>query len=204
MAIYYGPVWFVILSTLTLYIAAGIRVFMLGRRSKKAIDLPRISTHSHTSSAPNHPAVEAQAQPEPQSQAEDGNQVTTFSIPEYESQSSTVAPPDSNNGQPPSAESSIGNLESGVVRAPPRFVNPEDRVDAGNAATTSQPPVLSQDVTGTPDLNPKPSISRKNAALSYAEYASFFFLALLVTWVGFVMNPTYGPSTLNHVLPFRC
>lgn len=197
IAIYFAPVWFVILFTWTLYVIAGIRVFLIERNPGKIITSPQLPSPARPSSNSSQPAVEAQVQPEAQNQNQAGNENQPLAFPAAELRSLPPDPSSSSVGQGPSDQDSAANSEAATDISLPSFVNPRYEADTARRGppTILHPPAQPENPIEGTNSRLRPSITRKNAALSYVKYASFFFIALLVTWVGTAINPPYSPSS---------
>jgi hypothetical protein len=159
IAVFYGPVWFVILLTFTIYARVGIDIarkrrtlrsfnkeanMMMDDRLNKLFEIHASKVVHVTSEAANEPAANGQSQG---SNSTDHSSSNITAFPAY---SVTVA-----GGEafplPPSATSTVGSTR---VKVSP----------------TSQRRHLRMDIS--------------SAAFAYFKYAVLYFIALLVTWVG--------------------
>ncbi|KAJ5698303.1 hypothetical protein N7462_000308 [Penicillium macrosclerotiorum] len=182
IAVFYGPVWFVISLTFAIYLRAGSVIYQKRRQLRNLGGIESLDTDGHMDS----PLVKLT-----------GIQVTSeiaYSSPERRSLSTSDVP--SRSFSPYSI-----TIEGGLVDPITSLQNSEDDVSAHVQGSNSHPGSQAQQIASP--LKPirseavesysqrRATATEANSATwAYTKYAMLFFIALLVTWV---------PSTANRV-----
>ncbi|RHZ63437.1 G protein coupled receptor family protein [Aspergillus thermomutatus] len=185
IALFYGPVWFIVLLILAIYIRVGFTIWQQGR------ELSNLATpdFAHATNTTSSGDVELHQilQPVPLDsfrRDSNGEQSPATSAPtsshlhvspENWSTQSHAGPP---NAPPSPACSASSNISPGTwTIASPR------NYDLDHADTLHQPDPGSHNIS---------------ASQAYFKYAVLFFAALIVTWVPSSANRVYALAKSNH------
>ncbi|KAL1984003.1 hypothetical protein VTN96DRAFT_9688 [Rasamsonia emersonii] len=179
IAVFYGPVWFVILVTFSIYIRAGKEIF------KKRRQLQNISSVDPGTAIDN--PFEAQ-----------GSKITEIHITSEAAQTAPIDPDkissDDKGGQRGSATHLYASYSVTVESGDGYDGNtiPMKKVERSPGAGATHPR--------------RPAKAEANAAAwAYCKYAMLYFVALLVTWVPSTVNRVYSlayPDINNFGLEF--
>ncbi|CEJ62116.1 hypothetical protein PMG11_10626 [Penicillium brasilianum] len=181
IALFYGPVWFVISLTFAIYLRAGSAIYQKRRELRTLDTFDTLETEIATLAGIQVTSEIACSTPERQSVADPNVDIP---VPARSFSSSHLSP------------YSV-TIEGGMMDEISTYQNSEERLPSIQAPSTNPGPRLSVSQkacrSNSADMySQQRGINREasSAAWAYTKYAMLFFIALLVTWV---------PSTVNRV-----
>lgn len=174
IALFYGPVWFVISLTFAIYLRAGSAIYQKRRELRTLDTFDTLETEIATLAGIQVTSEIACSTPERQSVADPNVDIP---VPARSFSSSHLSP------------YSV-TIEGGMMDEISTYQNSEERLPSIQASSTNPGPRLSVSQktcrSNSADMySQQRGINREasSAAWAYTKYAMLFFIALLVTWV---------------------
>ncbi|KAJ5265459.1 hypothetical protein N7524_006477 [Penicillium chrysogenum] len=167
IAVFYGPVWFVIFLTFTIYLRAGSVIYQRHRELHNLSGIESLGSDTQPDAPPRHTLRFTVSSSSPYSVSTEGGPIDPFSIQHDPEESSAPTQGLSRPQSDPITLRTEGSLKSA-------------RHEGGDSHTRRWK-----------------ATEASSAAWAYAKYAILFFIALLVTWVPSTANRVYAFARPN-------
>ncbi|KAF7180002.1 hypothetical protein CNMCM7691_009055 [Aspergillus felis] len=176
IAVFYGPVWFIVLLILAIYIRVGLTIWRQRRELRKIVR-PTFELATDTTVSGDGD-LHGTVQPVP---------LDSFRRLSTREQSPTSTPTSSHRIISPEVRSTQDH--AGLRNAPPSFASSL----SSNVSPTASTSVSHHNY----DLGRSGAYTSR-ASEAYYKYALLFFAALIVTWVPSSINRVYALAASNH------